>query len=49
MMSEEEALLRIDPLSLDTLLHATINPESKRNVIASGLPASPGRDGAGDL
>lgn len=42
VMSEEEALLRIDPLSLDTLLHATINPEAKRVVVATGLPASPG-------
>jgi len=42
VMSEEEALLRIDPLSLDQLLHSTIDPEAKRTVIASGLPASPG-------
>ncbi len=42
VMSEEEAVLRIDPLSLDQLLHATIDPEAKRTVIASGLAASPG-------
>lgn len=41
-MSEEEALLRIDPLSLDQLLHSTIDPDAKRTVVASGLPASPG-------
>ncbi len=41
-MSETEALLRIDPLSLDQLLHSTIDPEAKRSVLASGLPASPG-------
>jgi pyruvate,orthophosphate dikinase len=42
VMSEPEALLRIDPLSLDQLLHSTIDPEAKRSVVASGLPASPG-------
>jgi pyruvate,orthophosphate dikinase len=42
VMSREEAVLRIDPLSLDQLLHATIAPEAKRNVIATGLAASPG-------
>jgi pyruvate,orthophosphate dikinase len=42
VMSREEAVLRIDPLSLDQLLHATIAPETKRNVIATGLAASPG-------
>jgi len=41
-MSEEEALLRVDPLSLDQLLHSTIDPDAKRTVVASGLPASPG-------
>ena len=41
-MSEEEAILRIDPLSLDQLLHSTIDPDAKRTVVASGLPASPG-------
>jgi pyruvate,orthophosphate dikinase len=42
MISREEALLRIDPLSLGQMLHATINPQAKRQVIATGLPASPG-------
>ena len=42
LLSREEALLRIDPLSLDQLLHSTIEPDVKRNVIATGLPASPG-------
>ncbi len=33
---------RIDPASLDQLLHPTIDPQAKRDVIATGLPASPG-------
>jgi len=42
VMTEEEAVLRIDPLSLDQLLHSTIEPDVKRVVVASGLGASPG-------
>jgi pyruvate,orthophosphate dikinase len=42
LLSREEAVLRIDPISLDQLLHATIAPETKRTVIATGLAASPG-------
>jgi pyruvate, orthophosphate dikinase len=41
-ITEQEALLRIDPLSLDQLLHSTLDPDAKREVIAAGLPASPG-------
>ena len=32
----------VDPASLDQLLHPTIDPDAKRDVIATGLPASPG-------
>ncbi|MBX9647027.1 MAG: pyruvate, phosphate dikinase, partial [Xanthobacteraceae bacterium] len=42
LISEEEAILRIDPLSLDQLLHPTIDPKAARDVLAIGLPASPG-------
>ena len=42
LMTEHEALLRIDALSLDQLLHSTLAPDTKREVIAVGLPASPG-------
>jgi pyruvate, orthophosphate dikinase len=42
LLTKEQALLRIDPLSLDQLLHSTIDPDEKRTVIATGLPASPG-------
>ena len=39
---DEPVLLRIDPMSLTQLLHSTIDPETRRSVIATGLPASPG-------
>ncbi|PSJ37987.1 pyruvate, phosphate dikinase [Allosphingosinicella deserti] len=42
LISEEEAVLRIDPSALDQLLHPTLDPAAERNVIAKGLPASPG-------
>ena len=42
VISEEEALLRIDPASLDQLLHPTLDPDAPREVLARGLPASPG-------
>ncbi len=42
LITHEEAVLRIDPASLDQLLHPTIDPKAERNVIGIGLPASPG-------
>jgi pyruvate,orthophosphate dikinase len=42
LISKNEAVSRIDPASLDQLLHPTIDPSAKRDVIATGLPASPG-------
>ena len=42
LISKKEAVLRIDPNTLDTLLHPTLDETVKKNVIASGLPASPG-------
>jgi pyruvate,orthophosphate dikinase len=42
LISKEEAVLRIEPSSLDQLLHPTIDPRVTRHVIGSGLPASPG-------
>jgi len=42
LITKEEAVARIDPASLDQLLHPTIDPKAKRDVIATGLPASPG-------
>ena len=42
LISKSDAVLRIDPLALDQLLHPTIDPRAHRRVIATGLPASPG-------
>jgi pyruvate, orthophosphate dikinase len=42
LLTREEAVSRVDPASLDQLLHPTIDPKAERKVIASGLPASPG-------
>ena len=42
LITKEEAILRIDPASLDQLLHPIIDPKAKVKVIAKGLPASPG-------
>ena len=41
-ISKDEALLRVDPMSLDQLLHPTLDENAERDVIAMGLPASPG-------
>ncbi len=42
LITKEEALLRIDPASLDHLLHPMFDPKAKRNILTRGLPASPG-------
>jgi pyruvate, orthophosphate dikinase len=42
LITKDEAVLRVEPLSLDQLLHPTIDPRAHRKVIATGLPASPG-------
>src|SRR3954453_7093801 len=42
VISKKDAVTRIDPASLDQLLHPTIDPAAKRDVIATLLPASPG-------
>ena len=42
LISKDQAILRIDPNSLDTLLHPTLDEKSPIQVIANGLPASPG-------
>ncbi len=42
LISKKEGVLRIEPNSLDTLLHPTLDEKSSINVIANGLPASPG-------
>jgi len=42
LISRDEAVGRVDPAALDQLLHPTLDPKAPRNVIAKGLPASPG-------
>jgi pyruvate,orthophosphate dikinase len=42
LITKDEAVTRVDPASLDQLLHPTIDPKAERQVIATGLPASPG-------
>ncbi len=42
VLGEEEAIGRVEPGALDQLLHPTIDPDAERDVITTGLPASPG-------
>jgi len=42
LIMRNEAIARVDPAALDQLLHPTLDPKAKRDVIAKGLPASPG-------
>ena len=42
LISREEAIMRVDPMKLDQLLHPTLDPASDKTVLATGLPASPG-------
>lgn len=42
LITQEEAVMRVDPASLDQLLHPTLDPKANKEVIAKGLPASPG-------
>ncbi|MFA6020138.1 MAG: pyruvate, phosphate dikinase, partial [Rhodospirillales bacterium] len=42
LISKEEAIKRVEPQALDQLLHPTLDPKAKRDVLGKGLPASPG-------
>ncbi|MEO1967955.1 MAG: pyruvate, phosphate dikinase [Sphingomonadaceae bacterium] len=42
LIDEKTAILRIDPMALDQLLHPTLDPDAPRDVLTTGLPASPG-------
>jgi pyruvate,orthophosphate dikinase len=42
VISQEEAVSRVEPAALDQLLHPTLDPNASRTVVAAGLPASPG-------
>ncbi|MEW5729691.1 MAG: pyruvate, phosphate dikinase [Pseudomonadota bacterium] len=42
LITRKDAIKRIDPAALDQLLHPTLDPKAPRNLLARGLPASPG-------
>jgi pyruvate,orthophosphate dikinase len=42
LITEEEAIARVDPMALDQLLHPSLDPSASRDVLTKGLPASPG-------
>jgi pyruvate, orthophosphate dikinase len=42
LISEKEALLRVSPEHVEAFLHPMVDPTAKKNIIATGLPASPG-------
>jgi pyruvate,orthophosphate dikinase len=42
VITQEEAISRVEPSALDQLLHPTLDPDAARTVVAAGLPASPG-------
>jgi pyruvate, orthophosphate dikinase len=42
LITEQEAVLRVDPRQLDQLLHPQLDPDADVHVVATGLPASPG-------
>ena len=42
LITKEEAVMRVEPASLDQLLHPTLDPKADRVVLTTGLPASPG-------
>jgi pyruvate,orthophosphate dikinase len=42
LIDEATAICRIDPMALDQLLHPTLDPAAARDILAKGLPASPG-------
>ena len=41
-LTEQEALLRIDPQGLEQILHPMLDPKAEKNIVGTGLPASPG-------
>lgn len=42
LITEDEAILRLEPQALDQLLHPTLDPKAQKTLLAKGLPASPG-------
>jgi len=42
LITDKEALLRVSPEHVEAFLHPTVDPSAKKDIVASGLPASPG-------
>ena len=42
LIDEATAIMRVDPMALDQLLHPTLDPDAPRDILTKGLPASPG-------
>ena len=42
LIDETTAIMRVDPMALDQLLHPTLDPDAPRDILTTGLPASPG-------
>uniref|UniRef100_UPI003BAAD368 pyruvate, phosphate dikinase n=1 Tax=Stappia sp. TaxID=1870903 RepID=UPI003BAAD368 len=42
LITPTEAVMRVDPAALDQLLHPMIDPKATRDILGTGLPASPG-------
>jgi pyruvate,orthophosphate dikinase len=42
LINEKEALLRVSPEHVEAFLHPMVDPDARRDIVASGLPASPG-------
>ena len=42
MITEREALMRVSPEHVEAFLHPMVDPAAKRDIVATGLPASPG-------
>jgi len=42
MITESEALMRVSPEHVEALLHPMVDPSAKTDIVANGLPASPG-------
>ncbi|MBT4890783.1 MAG: pyruvate, phosphate dikinase [Rhodospirillales bacterium] len=42
LLNKQEAIMQINPHQLDQLLHPMLDPDAEREILATGLPASPG-------
>jgi len=42
LISRKQALMRVSPEHVEAFLHPMVDPDAKENIVAAGLPASPG-------